>query len=101
MVFCFDAAGRLLHVGRWNTLVSVLPINICVLVEPPDDDPPEELPDEDPPDDVPVPDPVLSIAPLGNVSIAPLVENTILPFLSVLYTETPAADNLFNASLVG
>ena len=83
-------------------MVSVLPINICVLVDPPDEDPPDEdPPDEDPPEDVPVPEPVLSVAPPGSVRIAPLVENTILPFLSVLYTEIPAEESLFSVSFVG
>ena len=95
-MFCFDAAGKLLHVGRWNTFVSVLPIDTSELeeelpeeplddpLEEPLDDPPDEPPDEDPPEVNPEPEPVLSVEPSGNVKTAPLVEKTTLPFLSVL-----------------
>ena len=83
-----DAAGKLEQVGKWNTLVSVLPMKYCVvadepLVVPPDDEFPEEEPFEEPPEIVPEPDPVLSLEPFGKVSVTPFVENTTFPFLSV------------------
>ena len=80
-----DAAGRLPQVGRWNTLVSVLPIKYSVEddEEPLEDEPDELLPDELPPEVVPDPDPPLTVPPPGRVKVAPLVENTTLPFLSV------------------
>ena len=66
--------------GRWNTFVSVFPMNISYVVlpddepldeppdeEPPDDEPLEDPPDEDPPDGrEPVPEPVVSVEPLGK-----------------------------------
>ena len=94
-MFCFDAEGKLLHVGRWKTFVSVFPMKISELEElleeePLEELPPEELPleeeplDEEPPEVIPEPEPVVSVVPLGNVKTAPLVEKTTVPFLSVL-----------------
>ena len=79
-MFCFDAAGKLLHVGRWNTFVSVFPIKRSEVDVVPLEEPPlDELPPEDePPDTTPEPEPVLSIEPSGNVKVAPFVEKTIL-----------------------
>ena len=73
-------------------------VDVVPLEEPPLD----ELPPEDePPDTTPEPEPVLSIEPLGNVKVAPFVEKTTLPFLSVRYTEVPAEESLLKASDVG
>ena len=94
-MFCFDAAGKLLHVGRWNTFVSVLPMNTSELEEEPleeplDDpleDPLEESPVEpldEPPEIIPEPEPVLSVEPSGNVKTAPFVEKTMWLLMSVL-----------------
>ena len=94
-MFCFDAAGKLLHVGRWKTFVSVFPMKISELeelleVELPEEELPEEEPleeeplDEEPPEVIPEPEPVVSVVPSGNVNTAPLVEKTTFPFLSVL-----------------
>ncbi len=69
--------------GRWNTLVSVLPMNVSeVLVLPevepledelPEDEPPEDVPPEVEPPDVepplegrPEPLPVVSVPPFGK-----------------------------------
>ena len=59
--------------GRWNTFVSVFPMNISDVVvpleeDPPDDDPPEEEPPEDEPPDEgnPEPLPVISVPPFGK-----------------------------------
>ena len=80
-MFCFDAAGKLLQVGRWKTFVSVLPMKYCVesedsleedppdvepLEEPPDVDPLEEPPEDEPPEITPEPEPVVSVLPLGK-----------------------------------
>ena len=62
-------------------MVSVLPIKVCVEELLPEDEP--ELPEEDPPEDVPDPEPPLTVLPPGNVIVAPLVENTTFPSLSV------------------
>ena len=78
MLFCFEAAGRFAHVGRWNTFVSVLPINIWVDEELSLDDPPD-VPPEVPPE-VPEPDPPLTLLPPGKVKVAPSLENMISPF---------------------
>lgn len=91
--------------GRWNTLVSVLPIKYSLeLVVPLDEDPLEEDPEpleEEPELLVPEPEPEASVPPPGNVRVAPLVENTMLPLVSVLYTVTPAEESLPSASDVG
>ena len=106
-MFCFEAEGKLLHVGRWNTFVSVFPIKYCVELddplddEPLDEEPLDEPPLDEPPLESPLPEPVLSVVPLGKVNTAPLVENTTFPFLSVRYTETPAEESLFKVSEVG
>ena len=72
-MFCFDAAGKFEHVGRWNTLVSVLPINVSEFeLEEPLDEPLEELPE--PLEEEP--EPPLTELPPGSVKVAPLVENT-------------------------
>ena len=64
--------------GRWNTFVSVFPMNILDVVvplevDPPEVDPPEvDPPEVDPPevepplDDKPEPLPVVSVPPLGK-----------------------------------
>ena len=76
-MFCFDAAGKLLQVGRWKTFVSVLPMKYCVESEdsleedPPDVEPLEEPPEDEPPEDeppeiTPEPEPVVSVLPLGK-----------------------------------
>ena len=94
-MFCFDAAGKLLQVGRWKTFVSVFPMKISELEELleeelpeeelPEEEPLEEEPlDEEPPEVIPEPEPVVSVVPSGNVNTAPLVEKTTFPFLSVL-----------------
>ena len=68
-MFCFDADGKLLHVGRWKTFVSVFPMKISALEELleeelPEEEPLEELPleeepfDEEPPEVIPEPEPV-------------------------------------------
>ena len=57
--------------------------------------------DEEPEPLVPEPDPLLSVLPPGNVNVAPLVENTTFPIVSVRYTEIPAEESLPRASLVG
>ena len=98
-----EVAGRLEHVGRWNTFDSVLPMKYSVeLVLPLDEEPePEELePDPEDPE-VPEPEPDVSVEPPGNVKVAPSVENTTFPFVSVRYTEIPADESLVSASLVG
>ena len=98
-MFCLDASGKLLQVGRWNTLLSVLPINICVeLEEPLEEDPLEELPEDELPED---PEPPLTELPPGNVNVDPLVEKTTFPLRSVRYTVTPALESLVNVSEVG
>ena len=68
----------MLQVGRWNTLVSVLPMKISEVlvlpeVEPLDDEPPEDVPPEVEPPDVepplegrPEPLPVVSVLPFGK-----------------------------------
>ena len=68
----------MLQVGRWNTLVSVLPMNISEVlvlpeVEPLEDEPLEDEPPEDVPPEVepplegrPEPLPVVSVPPLGK-----------------------------------
>ena len=89
-MFCLEAAGKLEHVGRWNTLLSVLPINTSLFVVPLEEDPLEEDPLEELPEEDPEPDPPLTELPPGRVKVAPLVENTILPFRSVRYTVMPA-----------
>ena len=69
MTFCLDAAGRLLHVGRWNTFDSVFPMNISELDVLPEEDPEDEPPDDVPPEDEPpddVPDPSLTDPPPGR-----------------------------------
>ena len=96
----------MLHVGRWKTFVSVFPIKTSELDVPPEELPEDELPDEEPPELVPPeitpdPEPVLSVPPPGKVRVAPFVENTTLPFLSVRYTETPAEESLLSVALVG
>ena len=50
---------------------------------------------------VPEPEPEVSVPPPGKVRVAPLVENTMLPFWSVLYTVTPADESRPSASDVG
>ena len=77
-------------------MVSVLPINTSLFVVPLEEDPLEELPEEEP-----EPDPPLTELPPGRVRVAPLVENTILPLLSVRYTVMPALASLPSASEVG
>ena len=67
---------------------------------PEDELPEDELPDEDPPV-VPDPDPPLTELPPGSVKVAPSVEKTTLPSLSVRYTEMPALVSLDKASEVG
>ena len=63
-------------------MVSVLPIKYCVEPELlPEDEP--DPPEEDPPPIVPDPEPSLTVSPPGNVIVAPLVENIILPLKSV------------------
>ena len=87
------------QVGRWNTLDSVLPIKYSVeLVVPLEEPDPLE---EEPELLVPVPDPEVSVPPPGSVNVAPSVENTTLPFWSVLYTVTPADESRPSASDVG
>ena len=62
--------------GRWNTLLSLLPMKVSEFEELPDDElPPEEEPDPEPP---------LTLLPLGVVKVEPLVENTTFPLISVL-----------------
>ena len=89
--------------GRWNTFVSVLPIKYSLeLVLPLEDDPELLEPLEEEPEPlVPVPEPLLSVPPPGKVRVAPLVENTMLPLVSVRYTEIPADESLPRASEVG
>ena len=94
------------QVGRWNTFVSLFPMKYSdVLVVPELPEEPELLDDPDEPEEPeviePDPEPVESVVPLGKVSVTPLVENTTSPFLSVLYTDTPAAESLLRASEVG
>ena len=86
--------------GRWNTFDSVLPMKYSVELEFPLDEEPDPL-DEDPDPLVPEPDPEVSVPPPGSVNVAPSVENTTLPFLSVLYTVTPADESRPSASDVG
>ena len=86
--------------GRWNTLVSVLPIKYSVELVVPLEEEPEPL-EEEPELLVPEPEPEVSVPPPGKVRVAPLVENTTLPFVSVLYTVTPADESLPRASEVG
>ena len=81
--------------GRWNTFDSVLPIKYSVEVDVPLEEEPEPLEEE------PEPEPEESVAPPGNVSVAPLVENTMFPLWSVRYTLRPAEDSLPRAALVG
>ena len=111
-MFCFEAEGKLPQVGKWNTFVSVFPIKYCVELdeplddeplddEPLDEEPLDEPPLDEPPLESPLPEPVLSVVPLGKVNTAPLVENTMSPFLSVRYTETPAEESLFKVADVG
>ena len=84
-------------------MVSVLPMKYSVELVLPLDEEPELLEplDEEPEPLVPEPDPLLSVVPPGRVRVAPLVENTTLPFVSVLYTVTPAEESLPSASDVG
>ena len=64
-------------------MVSLLPINICVVPdEPPEDEPPLDDPPDVPPD-VPDPEPPLTVVPPGMVKVDPLVENATLPSESV------------------
>lgn len=89
--------------GRWNTLVSVLPIKYSLeLVLPLEDDPELLEPLEEEPELlVPDPEPEVSVPPPGKVRVAPLVENTTFPLVSVRYTEIPAEESLPRASDVG
>ena len=88
------------QVGRWNTLDSVLPIKYSVELVVPLEEEPDPLEDE-PELLVPVPEPEVSVPPPGRVNVAPSVENTTFPFLSVLYTVTPADESRPSASDVG
>ena len=78
-------------------------MNNSVLVVPPEDEPPGLVPPDVLPPGIitPLPEPVLSLVPSGKVIVAPSVENTTFPFLSVRYTVTPAEESLANASDVG
>ena len=74
------------------------------LVVPLDEDPPEEDPDpleEEPEPLVPDPEPEVSVPPPGKVRVAPLVENTTFPLVSVRYTEIPAEESLERAASLG
>ena len=66
--------------------------------EPEEDEPEEDEPEEPEP---PAAEPPLTVDPPGRVSVAPLVEKTTLPFLSVRYTDIPAEDRLPSAVSVG
>ena len=65
--------------GRWNTLVSVLPIKYSVELVVPLEEEPDPL-EEEPELLVPEPEPEVSVPPPGKVRVAPLVENTTCPF---------------------
>lgn len=72
-----DAAGKLLQVGRWNTLLSLLPIKVTELEEEPLEEEPLE---EEPLEDDPEPEPPLTVLPPGSRNVAPSVEKTTVPF---------------------
>ena len=91
-------------------MLSVLPINICVELDDPLEEPPEdELPEDEPPEDEPPedeppedePEPPPTDVPPGNVNVAPLVVKRTFPLRSVRYTVFGALESLANASDVG
>ena len=74
--------------GRWNTLLSLLPIYVIEL-----EDVELELLYEALPSFI--------VLPPGVLSVEPFEEKTTFPSLSVRYTDMPADFRLFNAVDVG